>query len=149
MKNVKELYLDLEEEVNPNGETYIYGPSDYQQILNEIGEILIQIDDNDYQGDSRVFYEKDGKYGYLIFGWGSCSGCDALQGCNTVEELQNLANGLEHSTRWFDSISEVQEYFNKKDWELEASYHSKETKEFVDKVKKYMTTSDNDSILHS
>lgn len=33
----------------------------------------------DYQGDYAAIVEKDGKVGLTIIGYGSCSGCDALQ----------------------------------------------------------------------
>ena len=73
---------------------FSYCESDYQPIVDSFGNVLIQVDDADYQGDTRVLYEKDGKYGYLNFGWGSCSGCDALQACCNIEEIQELINSL-------------------------------------------------------
>lgn len=33
----------------------------------------------DYQGDYAAIVEKDGQVGFVIIGYGSCSGCDALQ----------------------------------------------------------------------
>ena len=113
---------------------YIY---DYQPILNAIGNVLIQVDDDDYQGDSRLLYEKEGKFGYLIFGWGSCSGCDALQACESMNDVQELIDCLVNDVKWFDSLGELKEYFKEKDWELEYSWHSSETKEFIEKVLNY------------
>lgn len=110
---------------------------DYQPILNAIGNVLIQVDDDDYQGDSRLLYEKEGKFGYLIFGWGSCSGCDALQACESMNDVQDLIDGLVNDVKWFDSLGELKEYFKEKDWELEYSWHSSETKEFIEKVLNY------------
>lgn len=135
MKNAKELYADYYREEKEDG--YFYGPYDYQPILKEIGNILIQIDDDDYQGDSRILYEKKGKYGFLIFGWGSCSGCDALQSCSSIKEVQGLIDRLVNSVKWFDSLSELQKYFLEKDWELEYSWASDETKTFVARVMGY------------
>jgi len=116
MKTAKEIYPPDEDD-----QDYFYSPGDYQPILEQFGNILIQVDDNDYQGDSRIFYEKDGKYGYLIFGWGSCSGCDALQGCNSYQEIQTLIDEMFDNVKWFDSLEEIQLYFKSKDWELEYS----------------------------
>lgn len=55
---------------------------DYKPIVNSFGKIIIQVNDGDYQEDSYILLEDDGRYGYLSFGWGSCSGCDALQACS-------------------------------------------------------------------
>ncbi len=107
-------------------------------MVDEIGKVLFQKDDDDYQGDTRVLFEKDGKYGYLIFGWGSCSGCDSLQACNNIGEVQSLLDGMVNDTKWFDSLDEIKAYFTGKDWELEYSYHHDETKEFVQKVIDYI-----------
>lgn len=135
MKNAKELYPEYWKDEQERGS--FYGPGDYQPIINEIGNVLIQVDDNDYQGDSRVLYEKDGKYGFLIFGWGSCSGCDSLQACQNTKGIQELIDGLVNDVKWFDSLSDLQKYFSEKDWELEYSWHAEETKDFIAKVLEY------------
>jgi hypothetical protein len=135
MKTAKELYPDYWKEEQEDGS--FYGPGNYQPIINEIGNVLVQVDDQDYQGDSRVLYEKDGKFGYLIFGWGSCSGCDALQGCSTVSDIQELIDKLSRSVVWYDSLAELKQYFNEKDWELEYCWHADETKEFITNVLNY------------
>ena len=135
MRTAKELYPSYWEEEEMNGN--FYGPNNYQPIIDELGNVLVQVDDNDYLGDSRVLYEKDGKYGYLIFGWGSCSGCDSLQGCENTDDIQSLMDDLEANVRWFDSLDEVKQYFKDKDWCLEFCWHAEETKEFVDNVINY------------
>jgi hypothetical protein len=135
MKTAKELYPEYWEDEKRTGS--FYGPGDYQPIINELGRVLIQVDDNDYQGDSRVLYQKDDKYGFLIFGWGSCSGCDALQACENINQIQDLINGLENKIKWFDSLYELQKYFSEKDWELDYSWHSDKWKDFVSKVLSY------------
>lgn len=133
MRTAKELYPELDKAELE----YFYGPYDYQPIIDAIGNVLIQVDDNDYQGDSRILYEIDGKYGFLIFGWGSCSGCDALQACNTMGDIQQLIDSMVCDVKWFDSLQELQQYFRDKDWELEWSYHQEETQEFINKVLDY------------
>jgi hypothetical protein len=122
-------------------EAYGYNPEDeyhyfsgYNGLLGLIGDILLQVDDHDYQGDSRLIYQRAGDYGLLIFGWGSCSGCDALQACDTIEEVHQLGERLENSVQWMPA-KELLEYFNKHDWEGDYSYHDEETKEFVEKAK--------------
>jgi hypothetical protein len=135
MRTAKEIYPSYWEEEQKDGS--FYGPGNYQPIINELGNVLVQVDDNDYQGDSRILYEKDGKYGFLIFGWGSCSGCDSLQACENIWEIQALMENLGNSIRWYDTIDELKQYFKDKDWDLEYSWHAEETKEFVDKVINY------------
>ena len=136
MKTAKELYPEEWENEQKNGYFYIGGS--YQPILEEIGEIIIQIDDKDWQGDSRLMYKKDDKYGYLIFGWGSCSGCDALQACRKINEIQSLINSLVEGVKWFDSLEELKKHFSERDWELQYSWHQKETKDFVEQVLNYI-----------
>ena len=93
MVDAKKLYPNFEES---------YGESAYDPMVNAFGNVVIQVDDNGYQGDTRVLYNNDGKIGYLIFGWGSCCVCDALQGCASLEEIQELCNELESDILWFD-----------------------------------------------
>lgn len=129
--NVKELYSDEWIEW-----------SDYQPMLDAFGEIVVQVDDNDYSGDSRVLYDENGKIGLLIFGWGSCCGCDALQGCNTLEEVQELCDELQAQIKWFEGKEEALEYFTYHDWEGDYSWGASETKEFVGKCIEYLKTPD-------
>lgn len=111
-----------------------WGWWDYQPMLNEFGNILLQKDEQNYQGDSFLIYEKDDKYGYLTFGWGSCSGCDALQGCNSISEVQELMDRLYSSIEWFDSLDALKEYFEETDWTLQYQYSIPEFKEFLIEV---------------
>lgn len=108
---------------------------DYQPMLNEFGKILLQEDESGYQGDSFLVYEKDGKFGYLTFGWGSCSGCDALQACQSITEIQELMDSLYNSIKWFDTLTELKDYFADKDWSLCYEWHISEFRDFVQKVK--------------
>ena len=57
-------------------DTYI----DHQEILERQGfEILDWESFGSYQGDYAAIVKKDGKVGFTVIGYGSCSGCDALQ----------------------------------------------------------------------
>jgi hypothetical protein len=135
----KQLYPDLIN--NVFGDEHFSSPYDYEPIITSFGNALIVVDDNDYQGDSRILYEQDGKYGYLILGWGSCSGCDALQACDSYEDIESLINELRNEIKWFDSLGELKAYVSSKDWELEYSWHADETKDFVAKVLLYESPS--------
>lgn len=118
----------------------IYGSSDdfsysgYNPIVRHFGNIIIHNDDDDYQGDSRYLIESSGQYGLLIIGWGSCSGCDALQGCSTESDLKELVNSLWNSIHWFDTIEQVLDYINSKEREGSYYYHSEKWEEFTGEV---------------
>lgn len=128
LKTAKELYNIKEEDVE-------YGFYNYQPILDSFGNILCQKDEHNYQGDSWVLYEKDEQIGYLCFGWGSCSGCDALQACSSYDDVDELIIRLYNSIQWFDSVQEAYEYFTNKDWEGDYSWHIEEFQEFLKEAK--------------
>jgi hypothetical protein len=128
MKTAKEIYgNDLD------GEPF-YGPCEYSPILAEFGEIVVKVDDNDYQGDSRVLYRDGDRWGYLQFGWGSCSGCDALQACDTFAEIDALMSELQGQIRWFDSAAEALDFFRSHDWEGDYCCQSDEQNDFIQKA---------------
>lgn len=134
MSKAKELYADCEYD------DYFLSTSSYQPILESFGNIVIQVDDNDYQGDSRVLFKNEDKYGYLQFGWGSCSGCDALQACDSFDEVDKLIEELRDSIKWFTK-TECIEFFENHDWEGDYSWLEDGQKEFINKVKDYLRNS--------
>lgn len=95
MRDVRELYPDRDEEP-------FYGPTDYQPLIASLGHAIeLQREDRDYQGDTFVLLRRaDGVRGVLIFGWGSCSGCDSLQACETFAEIEKLRANLAGSIHW-------------------------------------------------
>lgn len=123
----RELYPDM-------GNEPFYGPCDYQPIIDSFGDVLIQVDDDDYQGDTRVLFSAGGRYGFLNFGWGSCSGCDGLQSCRTYSDIDALIESLRDDIKWFDTLAEAQAYIA--DPERAGSYysHRKEWDDFKAKV---------------
>ena len=112
----------------------------YQPIIDSFGKVIVQVEDNDYQGDTRVVYEKDGQYGFLNFGWGSCSGCDALQACSSEKEVDDLIDSLEQDVKWFASLDELKNYLTAK--ERDYSYYSHEYN-WSNFVKQVMELNDN------
>ena len=130
-KPIREVYSDIEEEP-------FYGPGDYDKLLESFGcEIILKVDDDGYEGDSRVLYHLNGRYGLLIFGFGSCSGCDALQACQTFDEIEDLRKRFITSIHW-DTAEGMHHYIANKDWELEYCYHQEETKRFIDEALKLL-----------
>jgi hypothetical protein len=126
MKPITDIYPD------PSQECF-YAPG-YGDIVRTFEhEILLESHDNDYQGDSRYLLRDNdtGAYGYLNFGWGSCSGCDALQACGSVAEVERFRDGLHASIQWRPSAAELLDFMRKRDWPTQYEWASDETKQFV------------------
>lgn len=127
------LYPDCAAEEKERGS--FYGPCSYQPILDSFGKIILQKDDHGYSGDSRVLYQTEQGIGYLQFGWGSCSGCDVLQACDHISEIDTLISQLRDGIKWFASPAEALAYFNEHDWGGDYSWHADEQKEFIEQAK--------------
>ncbi len=122
MKDITEVYPD----------EYWY---DYQPMLESFGhDIVLQVDEDDYQGDSYVLFRDADRYGYLRFGWGSCSGCDALQGSKTIEEVEELRQELFDSIQWGDAASLADRLQDEDVQRCEYSWRVEEWHEFRDKA---------------
>lgn len=109
------LYPDCQYTVSASsyeGRTYFDSPCDYTPIIQYFGHIIVEIEERGYQGDTFVLLGKDDRYGLLIFGWGSCSGCDALQACKNYEQIDTLITELENQIFWFDTFQDAQSFIN-------------------------------------
>ena len=109
MKTIRNIYR------LPEGETVFVTLDDkYEIILRSFQyKIIIRVDENGYSGDIYVVFEDDYRgFGYLCFGFGSCTGCDALKKCKTVAEAEMLQLKLHNKIRWFESLDEMLEYLH-------------------------------------
>lgn len=94
-----------------------YYMSDYGQLLESFEyEMICEAHDDDYQGSSLHIFKNGDEYGFLTFGWGSCSGCDALQDCHSKAEVTDLRNSLHKDIIWKGSRAEMNAYLDGKDW---------------------------------
>jgi len=118
----------------PRDGIYRHWFCDYQPIVESFGDVLVQVDDNDYSGDTRVLLKSGGRFGFLNFGWGSCSGCDALQSCNSYRAVEELIQGLERDIKWFDNLQDAKDYIASPDRKSSYYWHESEWKSFVDQV---------------
>ena len=127
MANAQELYPEFDR----------WGVGNYTPILRSFGNIVVQEDEDNYSGDSLVLYDNGGEISFLRFGWGSCSGCDALQACDSYEEIDELIASLHNQIKHFDSKYDAIEFLSghdwKGDWMPEDLY-----KTFVEKSLKYL-----------
>ena len=116
------------------------GSCDYQPIIDHFGHVAVQVEEDDYQGDSWVLYHNGNRVGFLTFGWGSCSGCDALQACSNYEELDELIEEMRRGIRWFASVRDCQDFFSKHDWEGDFGWSRGALPKFVERAKRYLRT---------
>lgn len=143
MTNESIDYLAVAEQLAPQEKHtgdwgYWYSPCDYDTIVKYIGKVAVQASDDDYQGSTYVLYDDPVKgFGYLCFGWGSCSGCDALQACDSNTELAKLIQELDQSVSW-KTKEELLKYMKEHDWEGDWSYHYDSHKKFVVDAIKYL-----------
>jgi len=112
----------------------------YEPIVKNMGEIVIESRDDDWQGDSRILYKDGTTYGFLRFGWGSCSGCDALLACKTIEEVQFLMDDLLSRILWFDSKKAALKFFKEHNWKMDHDGSKLELKKFVKDSLKYLSS---------
>lgn len=115
---------------------YGYG---YEGLIESFDvEILLDGHDGDYQGDSfYILRDADGRVGFLAFGWGSCSGCDAFSAAwdDGEAELVALRDGLWDDVEWHNSLDDLRVSFEENDIELKWYGHSKSFKTFLRELK--------------
>lgn len=100
--------------------SWFYPPYGYDELLASMEfEVLGQTEHGDYQGDTQALVRDGDRYGYLLFGWGSCSGCDALQDCSSVAEATELRDSIAEGIHWFDSAADLRKYLGDRDWALQ------------------------------
>jgi len=128
MKKAIELYGGYE------GSYY----DDYQPMVEEFGNVILQEADDDYQGSTWVLYQDGIRFGYLRFGWGSCSGCDALNACDSIEEVQELMDELWQSIMWFDTRTDALKFFIEHDWDGDWDANTEAARLFVEKAVKLL-----------
>lgn len=83
----------------------------YKDLVSDNGNytILAEVSDNDYQGETRFFLfdPATGRFGFTTVGWGSCSYCDALEGCESDEEREALGEDLRSAIRWYHTMGQA------------------------------------------
>jgi hypothetical protein len=85
-----------------------------------------------YSGDYWYFANYNNKFYFVDFGYGSCSGCDALLACgDNIGELKELQDEIKRSIREFDSLNEFVEWVIKS-----AEWWALDKDEILDYVKK-------------
>ena len=88
----------------------------YDDLVGEFGDILLSVSEDNWQGDTWYLLQSGTRYGYLSVGWGSCSGCDALQGADTWEEVNELQDSLRDHIHWEVGPDGLLEWMKEHDW---------------------------------
>lgn len=110
----------------------------YEKIIEATGcEIIDSLYLGSYQGDLLMIVTKNYMFGILSTGYGSCSGCDKLKGCDNDTERAELAKKLYESIMWKD-VNEIIDYLENKDWQLEYYGREKGIPEFIKNVKEQL-----------
>jgi hypothetical protein len=92
----------------------------YSDLIDSMGvSTVLAVHDGEYHGDTRcVVYRPDtGEWGFLCFGWGTCSGCDSLCACDTAEEIEELRDHMFDQTVWRANPRELLDFLQAHDWE--------------------------------
>lgn len=111
-------------------------PCDYTPIINDLGTVLVRHDDDDYQGDTRLALKLGPKlYGFVVIGWGSCSGCDALQASDTPAAVDELIADIRRDVKTFPTLKALKRYVADDGGRKGAhSWHVEGWRAFADKV---------------
>lgn len=104
---------------------YYEPPMSYDEIVATQGEIIKDWTLGYYQGDYVYLLKNGDKYAFTVIGYGSCSGCDALEGCGDDEEFSALKEDIISGIVWgtkqdvYDYVNNQEAnrwYFHEEDW---------------------------------
>ena len=133
MKNIKDVFPNADKDM------WFYVEGGYEAILESFEyEILLKKDYGSYQGDTLVLFKDNNKYGFLNFGWGSCSGCDALAACSDYEDLRKLRDGLHNDIVWKNQKEMINYLTDEKLMEQKFWFWESGSKEFLKEAVKIL-----------
>ena len=93
---------------------YYSPPMSYDQIVATQGEVMGQWVMGTWQGDYIYLLKNEDKYSFYVIGYGSCSGCDALEGCENDEEFNELKEDIINRIAW-GTKQEIIDHINNED----------------------------------
>lgn len=109
-KHATAIYSDIIEDECFNAQY------DYTPIYESFGEVVHREDLGSYQGDTLLLLRRGDQYAYLCVGWGSCSGCDALQACGCAGDIDALIQDLWDECVWRSKANTLA-WFCSHDWQ--------------------------------
>lgn len=130
-------------------DTSWFSAPSYSELVSSMEyEELFYEDIGSYQGDYLYFLKdedrssivaNDARYGLLVFGYGSCSGCDSLQACSNEKEVVELRDRFASDIKWFASKKDVIKFINNKDTQpfKDWYWNDSEADKFLNQVLEY------------
>jgi hypothetical protein len=97
----------------------------YDGIVATQGEIIKEYIIGEWQGDYVYLLKNGERFGFTVIGYGSCSGCDVLQGCENDEEFNKLKEDIVKGIVWgtkqdvYDYVNNQEAnrwYFHEEEW---------------------------------
>lgn len=131
MKTAKELFPGCESKY---GFDAPYGG--YRLIFENFGDVLIEVEEDNYQGMTYLLIKKDDFYALDSYRWGSCPGCDSLQACYSYENLQELMDKFASEIEWMTKEEIIKEV-NGRIENLDNCWREEEEVDFLNQVKEY------------
>ena len=111
----------------------VLGSLDYEMLVKCINPNIKWhiLDIGSYQGDYYYFAIYNNKVYFVSIGYGSCSGCDSLLACSSIEDFVELQDSIKRDIREFDNLEELITWIkNSAEWWLSDKY------EILDYIKK-------------
>lgn len=123
---------------------YDYFPPAWESLIESFDySILLNHEFGDYQGDLFFLLEDAAptyyRVGFLVFGYGSCSGCDSLQACANKEEVIELRDKLHTEIHWEDSPKEMLTFLHNRDAPLYWYGAKTNWEEFLGKARRVLS----------
>lgn len=112
----------------------------YRELVERSYSVIDEAVFGTYQGDYVFLVEGESSYGIVIAGYGSCTGCDALEDAlygnpyssgPDLAALDSIAEDLRNSAH-FGTVDELREYLLGKDGALRWHYHEDGFREAVE-----------------
>ena len=105
----------------PDAQTpYSFQCPSYEQLVASLGlETLLREADDGYSGSTYMIVREPDtdRVGFLTFSWGSCSGCDDVEGANTYEDAENIRAGLRDEINWAESRAALRAWIDTAAWD--------------------------------
>lgn len=105
---------------------------DYDKIVKSFRyDLLASVTLGSYQGDILYLLQNGDQYGFLCVGYGSCSGCDALEACDTRADVEQLRKSLHDDIVWIGDRTTTLKWLVERDWEGQYYGNDPDVKTFV------------------
>lgn len=97
---------NLSHRVGRGHDGYCY---EHSAVIAALGYAVLSesVGDDGYQGDIVVILRDGDRYGFVVDGYGSCSGCDALYACEDEASVLEYMRQADASIEWASSLPEL------------------------------------------